>query len=420
MALAGGFAPRVPPSASTSVGRVAPALLRKLLPLLLLLRPARAQFEPAWCNSSFAVACYGVRSYVSGTAWFDTTANDNSIVSAALNRNGAPVDISTGWDVEMGAPVGILFDAIPSVSNPSGQLGVAFATGQPTPAIDFGGFTFAIWVYPLLQKDAILLSIGGPSELELWTQSGFYNDGTFDAVPQAAPQPYRWTHVAMVRNSTVCAFYLNGQPNGVVDISASPAPMNPPSFIGLGSNQFNTDGYDTAFVGLIGQVVVLNAVLTPGQISTMYSDTQAVALPWSLPMPPDTPSAPPDAPPSPPPSPAPPLPPAPPAPTAVQAPPGWSNPVRALGGDNDLGQSDDNLLQITLPIPISFYGVSTNLVTVSNNGIVTPYEPLECAPAFLISQPACALLTSALSILQLLLRRHAGGARRSSSGGVLC
>jgi hypothetical protein len=233
---------------------------------------------------------------------------------------------------------------------------------QPTPALDFGGFTFAAWAFALNQKDAILLNLGGPNELELWTSSGFYKHGTFDAVPDTSlVSPGRWTHVAMVRNSTICAFYVDGVPRGVVDVSASPALMNPPSMLGIGSNQYNMDGDATGFVGLIGQVVVLNAVLTPGQISTMYSDTQAVALPWSLPMPPDTPSAPPDAPPSPPPSPAPPLPPAPPAPTAVQAPPGWSNPVRALGGDNDLGQSDDNLLQIMLPNPISFYGVSTNL-----------------------------------------------------------
>ena len=297
-----------------------------------------------WCSSSYAVACYDARYYVSGSStWPDLSGNGRNLTFYFATQTSSWATV-VPWTpsvttVRENAASGVYFYGYPAGGTANGHYASLGSGSFPLQGAG-NSFTFMAWIYPNATNGPPVLwtlnryndgTGAGTTNIAMQqlpcfsdlTASGVQGFGNGAGIPgssssctTALPLNNAWTHLAFVRNGLSGSYYINGALN-----STQTAPNN--VTYGTGNFTIGCDFrnmiYGTAnprcFTGFIGSMTFLNTALSSSDILQAYAGTgpNAAFSPPAPPPPrppPQSPESPvdpfapqtPGAPPSPPPS----------------------------------------------------------------------------------------------------------------------
>lgn len=101
-----------------------------------------------------------------------------------------------------------------------------------------------------------------------------YTGGNFDAVSSKAYNDNTWHHVVVVADSMSLNIFVDGQPDGTVDISSAIIGEDPQNNFAIGSDSDN----ESFFIGLIDELRIYNRALSNAEIQELYSTNVPVDL----------------------------------------------------------------------------------------------------------------------------------------------
>ena len=303
----------------------APLLPRLLLLGLISLLPAAdSTVSPppppvasSWCSSTSAVVCYDANYGVNGSTWQDLSGNANHLTLYSYGSNvAAPASITSVTPVTAAAS-GVY------LAGSSGNGNGYFLNVGPTKPVYLGTtFTFIAWVYPLsavgppflwsVGRDLITYNNQAAMQLNSFTDRTPSAVGFGSSIPSGSNAGLTtnitvtsaWYHIAFVRTGLSGAYYLNGQPNGVVTAATSVTYDTQNFTIACDYRNLLLNINPRCLNGYISNLIIVNTSMTSAQILSDFQAGNGHVAPPPAPNPPPSPS-----PPSPrPPPPSPPLP----------------------------------------------------------------------------------------------------------------